>query len=94
VDEPASRPIPALLRDADLQTVTLTEDAPAVRRLIRELALRTHSGASVVGIERRGVPIINPGPDEELQCGDVVLLLGSANQIDSARKVLVGAASD
>jgi K+/H+ antiporter YhaU regulatory subunit KhtT len=40
------------------------------------------------------VPIINPGPDEELQSGDVVLLLGSANQIDSARKVLVGAASD
>jgi CPA2 family monovalent cation:H+ antiporter-2 len=94
VEEPAPRPIPALLRDADLQTVTLTEGAPAVRRLIRELALRTHSGASVVGIERRGVPIINPGPDEELQSGDVVLLLGSANQIDSARKVLVGAASD
>ena len=80
-------------RAADLQTVTLIDGSPAVRRLIRELALRTHSGASVVGIERRGVPIINPGPDEELHSGDVVLLLGSATQIDSARKVLVGSTS-
>ncbi len=31
-------------------------------RVIRELALRTATGASVVGIERAGITIINTGP--------------------------------
>jgi monovalent cation:H+ antiporter-2, CPA2 family len=92
-DEPAPRAIPALRRDADLGTVTLSDQSNAARKLIRELALRTRSGAGVVGIERAGVPIINPGPDEELLPGDVVLLLGSTLQITAAKRVLVGAGS-
>jgi len=92
-EEPAPRAIPALLRDADLETVTLSDQSNAARKLIRELALRTRSGASVVGIERAGVPIINPGPDEELLPGDVVLLLGSTLQITAAKRVLDGAGS-
>jgi CPA2 family monovalent cation:H+ antiporter-2 len=86
---PAVRPIPDLLRDADLDTVTLTGGSNASGKLIRELALRTRCGASVVGIERNGVSIVNPGPDEELQVGDVVLLLGSSAQIGTARVMLV-----
>jgi CPA2 family monovalent cation:H+ antiporter-2 len=88
-EESAVRPIPALLRDADLDTVTLSKGSNASGKLIRELALRTRCGASVVGIERNGVSIINPGPDEELQTGDVVLLLGSSGQIGLARAMLV-----
>ncbi len=79
-----------LLRDADLETVQLTENSPAARKLIRELALRTATGASVVGIERAGISIINPGPDEELLPGDQVLLLGHVDQIGKAKSLLIG----
>lgn len=89
-EEPPVRALPALLRDADLQCVTLDAASPASGKLIRELALRTRCGASVVGIERAGVPIVNPGPDEELQSGDVVLLLGSLDQIGNAKAMLSG----
>jgi CPA2 family monovalent cation:H+ antiporter-2 len=69
-----------------LETRTIAADAPAVGKLIRELELRTRTGASIVGIERnRGERIINPGPDEELQRGDQVLLLGTRAQLDSAK---------
>ena len=82
---------PSLLRDADLETVTLTAGSPAIGKLIRELELRTQTGASIVAIERGGVNNVNPGPDEELQVNDQVLLLGSAAQLEKARKHLLAA---
>jgi CPA2 family monovalent cation:H+ antiporter-2 len=60
----------------------------AAGQLIREVQLRTRTGASIVGLERNGVAMINPGPDEELQAGDQVLLLGNAAQLAAARAVL------
>jgi CPA2 family monovalent cation:H+ antiporter-2 len=80
---------PTQLRDADLAAVILTANAPAIGKLIRELELRTKTGASIVAIERAGVNNVNPGPDEELQQHDQVLLLGSAAQLEKARKHLL-----
>jgi CPA2 family monovalent cation:H+ antiporter-2 len=75
-----------LLRDADLRTFVIDGKATAAGKLIRELELRTVTGASIVGIERRsGTRIINPGPDEDLRAGDQVLLLGLPAQLDLAR---------
>jgi CPA2 family monovalent cation:H+ antiporter-2 len=86
VEKPAA--IPALLREADLEALTIGEHSVAARKLIRELALRTRTGASVVGIERAGKAIINPGPDEELLPGDQILIIGSAEQLASARALM------
>ena len=60
-------------------------------KLIRELALRTATGASIVGIQRDGAAVINPGPDEELLVGDEILLIGTAEQLIAARTQLSGA---
>jgi monovalent cation:H+ antiporter-2, CPA2 family len=78
----------SILRDADLETITIAGNSPAAGKLIHELELRTRTGASIVGIERRGANIINPSADEELQSGDQVLLLGNRAQLDAARKCL------
>ncbi len=90
---PATRaePLPAaasLLRESNLATVAIAANSPAAGRLIRELDLRTRTGASIVGIERSGGNRINPGPDEELQAGDQVLLLGSPGQLTAAKAYL------
>jgi CPA2 family monovalent cation:H+ antiporter-2 len=78
--------LPGLLREADLESLTISADAPAAGKLIRELELRTRTGASIVGIEQNGGQrIINPGPDEELRANDQVLLLGTRAQLDSAK---------
>jgi CPA2 family monovalent cation:H+ antiporter-2 len=86
--EPSARSLPAILRGAELRTVRIPEKAGAAGKLIGELALRTRTGASIVGIQRDETSLINPGPDEELRAGDDVLLLGSQGHLDSAQKLL------
>jgi CPA2 family monovalent cation:H+ antiporter-2 len=76
--------LPPLLRNADLETVEIGGNSRASGKLIHELQLRTQTGASIVAIERKGQSIVNPGPDEELQAGDKILLLGSRVQLDAA----------
>lgn len=82
--------LPSLLTEADLETVKLADASAAAGKLIRELELRTRTGASIVGIERNGANVINPGPDEELQAGDQLLLLGRREQLQTARQYLLG----
>jgi CPA2 family monovalent cation:H+ antiporter-2 len=85
---PRATVLPAILRDAQITPLRLSEEMPAAGKFIGELGLRTHTGASIVGIQRDGANIINPGPDEELRAGDEVLLLGNRAHLDSARKLL------
>jgi len=87
--EPTPRPLPSVLESAELETITIPPDAPAAGKRLRELALRRQTGASAVGIERAGLRLPNPGPDEQLQPGDQVLLLGSPAQLEAARRLLL-----
>jgi CPA2 family monovalent cation:H+ antiporter-2 len=64
------------------------QDTPAAGLRIRELEIRSRTGASVVAIERAGRRIVNPAPDEELQSGDMVFLLGEPDQCRAARALL------
>jgi monovalent cation:H+ antiporter-2, CPA2 family len=80
--------LPSLLHEAALQMVGIGPASPAAGRLIRELQLRTRTGASIVGIERPGATLVNPGPDEELLAGDRLLLLGNQAQLEAARSAL------
>jgi CPA2 family monovalent cation:H+ antiporter-2 len=82
------KPILALLKEAELETADIGADSAAAGKLIRELQLRTLTGASIVTIQRNGASLVNPGPDEEIQRGDQVLLLGTRAQLDSAEKLL------
>jgi monovalent cation:H+ antiporter-2, CPA2 family len=84
-------PLPALMREAELKLAPISEHSPAAGRLIGEIRLRTRTGASVVGIERPGENIVNPGPDEEIRPGDRILLLGNRAQLESAQALLSGA---
>jgi monovalent cation:H+ antiporter-2, CPA2 family len=84
-----AKALPSLLHEADLETVALPAHSHVSGRLIRELELRTRTGASIVGIERKGANIINPGPDEEILAGDQLLLLGRREQLTAAREHLL-----
>jgi CPA2 family monovalent cation:H+ antiporter-2 len=77
-----------LLAAADLATVTVADGSPAAGRMIRELGLRTRTGASIVALERTGLKLVNPGPDEEIHAGDTLLVLGTAQQIEQAVRLL------
>lgn len=80
--------LPSLLKEARLESVEIAEGMFAVGKMISELNLRSESGANVVGIDRHGNSIVNPGPTEELEKGDLVLLLGRPEQLAAAQKLL------
>jgi CPA2 family monovalent cation:H+ antiporter-2 len=82
-----------LLKEAKIETVLIGPASPAKGKLISELGLRSKTGASIVAIERNGVTMINPGPDEEIAEGDQMLLLGRSTHLQAARRELSPAAS-
>ncbi len=82
------KPMPELLREAELETMEIPPDSAMIGRKLREIPLRQQTGASIVAIERTGQRLINPGPDESLVSGDRVLLLGQTEQLPAACDLL------
>lgn len=50
--------------------------------------MRTRTGVSVIAILRAGSPIPAPGPDDVLRAGDTVVVVGLADGIDAAARLL------
>lgn len=75
--------LPPQLTAAELELFEIVP-GPNAGKLIRELNLRARTGVSIVALERAGKSIVNPGPDEELQAGDKILLLGEPAQLQQA----------
>jgi len=82
------KPMPELLREAELETMEIPPGSAMIGRKLREIPLRQQTGASIVAIERAGQRLINPGPDELLCLGDRVLLLGQTEQLPTACDLL------
>lgn len=86
----AERPLTDLFRRAEVQVVEIGESSRACHRLIRELDLRARTGATIVGIERKGEITMNPSPHDEIIAGDKLLLLGDRQQLDAAMALFEG----
>ncbi|HWL50930.1 MAG TPA: cation:proton antiporter [Chthoniobacteraceae bacterium] len=80
-EPPPVADLPPLLRDAELLTLTINPETWGANKSIAELGLRQETGASIVGIERDGQSIVNPGASESLYPGDRILLLGTGEQL-------------
>ena len=72
------------LAGASTETLVIGADSAARGKTIGELELRSKSGATVIAVVRDGQTEINPGPQLRIQPEDVLVLLGSPSQIDSA----------
>ena len=73
---------------ANSEKILIKEGSPFALKPIRDLNMRTKTGATIVGLERGGENLVNPDPDERLQIGDKVLVLGSIAQLAAARALL------
>jgi CPA2 family monovalent cation:H+ antiporter-2 len=61
--------------------VGLPADSPLEGQTIEMAAIRTQTGASVVGVLHNGVLITNPEPTYHFAAGDTVAVMGSTEQI-------------
>lgn len=71
-----------------LDEITLPVNTALAGKSIAQAELRTHTGCSIVALERQGYPIHSPGPQTHLFPGDVVLLAGTSENLKKARKML------
>ncbi|MGQ0649270.1 MAG: cation:proton antiporter domain-containing protein [Gemmatimonadaceae bacterium] len=77
----------------DPEPMRLAAGDAGVGRSLRELDLRSTTGATVMAIMRAepdGVVSVVPGANERLQAGDVIALAGTQDAVDSARQILQG----
>lgn len=77
----------------DIDEVVLPGDSALAGRTLGELAIRAQFGCSVVGIDRQGYGLANPGADTVLFPRDKLLLLGTPEQLARAAQFLGAAAS-
>jgi len=73
--------LPEGILGANVETHTLLPGAWAVGRTLRELELRSMTGASVIALMQDGRVHSSPDPDSSLAERDTVVLMGEAEQI-------------
>jgi len=73
------------LPNVEVVTVKVEERAPASGKTLADLALRKTMGVNVIGIIRESGNVLNPHSDTEIAGGDVLLVLGTSEQIARSR---------
>ncbi len=68
-------------RDVGMAEVTLIPDSELLGKSLREVGFRSRYGVNVVGIRRAGQALDGKLIDEELQLGDILLVIGDWKQI-------------
>jgi CPA2 family monovalent cation:H+ antiporter-2 len=76
------------LSDVEVETCRIEDDSPAVGKTIAQLAIRPRTGASIIAWTRASVTESNPPEKTKLLPGDIVVLLGTRDQIRRAMGLL------
>lgn len=75
-------------RDFALEKIDIMKGSAAIGKTIAETDIRKLTGATIVAIERGRRTIRNPRPTEPIKQGDVLLLIGTEEERESAGKLL------
>ncbi len=73
----------------DLTWVALPLESPLIGRTIREIGIRSQTGATVVGIMRDGTLHLNPEIDYRFACGDLAAVIGQPTQLATFQALAV-----
>jgi len=82
--EEISDEILRVLASGTTASFLLFEQHAANGKTIKELGLRQNTGTTIIAIIREDKPFSNPAPNFKLQKGDILVLMGSHAQMDSA----------
>jgi CPA2 family monovalent cation:H+ antiporter-2 len=68
----------------EVETCRIETDSPAAGKTLAQLSILPRTGASVIALTRGGVTESNPSQKTLLEMGDIVVLLGTKDQIRRA----------
>lgn len=72
------------LHDVEVNTFRILKGSPLIGKTLAQLDLRRLYGISVVAILRDSQILSNPSADMQIQCNDVLFVLGSSEKISEA----------
>lgn len=75
-----------VLKGLVLEWLTVSPDSPLASHTIAELQIRKRTGVSVIAIKRGEKIVPNPDPNEKLEIGDLLLLVGTGEQMRRFRE--------
>jgi voltage-gated potassium channel len=74
-----------------LEEVTVTTDSPVANRSLRETELRDKTGALVLALrDVSGRFDTNPRPDTEIRAGQVIIAIGTQDELDALAEFVAG----
>jgi monovalent cation:H+ antiporter-2, CPA2 family len=74
-------------RSLELNWLIVHQRSPLNGRTIGETAIRTHTGASVVGVMRKGILHPNPGPEFRFAPGDSIAVIAKYKQFEALQRL-------
>ena len=77
-----------ILVDVDVETCRIEEDSPALGKSLGEIGIHRRTGSSIVALTRDGLTQSNPPMSLVLDVGDVLVILGSREQIRRAMALI------
>ena len=80
--------LPREIVDAPVSSFRLADHAWAAGRTLRDLELRSSTGATVLAVRRGGTTITSPDASFVLAAGDDIFLLGDDSDVLLARSLL------
>jgi CPA2 family monovalent cation:H+ antiporter-2 len=72
----------------DVESAVVPEGAWIAGRSLIEADLRRRTGATLVAFTRESATAVHPSPDDVLQAGDILTLVGSEPQLAAARELI------
>lgn len=77
-----------IITDIETETYLISERTPAAGRTIRDLRIRSKTGATVIAVRRNGEILPSPDPEFTFQIGDVLYLIGEREKVLKAIELL------
>ncbi len=79
-----------IITDIETETYLIREQTPATGHSIRDLKIRSRTGATVIAVRRDGEILSGPDPGFVFRAGDVVYLIGEREKVLKAIELLEG----
>lgn len=77
-----------IITDIETETYLIGERTPAAGHSIRDLRIRSKTGATVIAVKRNGEILPSPDPGFTFQTGDVLYLIGEREKVLKAIELL------
>lgn len=77
-----------IITDIETETYLIGEQTPAAGHSIRDLKIRSRTGATVIAVRRDGEILPSPDPDFVFKTGDIVYLIGEREKVLKAIELI------